>query len=308
MGQNQNGGSGIILPDSVRMDRQQEAARKARQEKERAEQEAERRRQQQQVQTRTQPRTRLGRAGRRIKRTLHASAAAQKAAIRNAPKKFKRKIENMHPIRTMGKVAAGATLGAAAGAVGLAIAASTGDPSNVIKIAGGSATTGYAVGAGRADAIKSPMQDEDVQSVRDVAYNKGEYKQDAMEDYVREYLKDVQNRNYFEQKFGKAEAKKMMQRDGIVEKCLYNEITDRKEIAAAYKLKRENIVRDDEQAISIAQLGQMVGGNTNHMTTKKRNEWKTRFGDMAGESGVQNKEEFADQRLREIDKFYDFKK
>ncbi len=52
----------------------------------------------------------------------------------------------------------------------------------------------------------------------------------------------------------------------------------------------------------------MVGGNTNHMTSKKRNEWKTRFGDMAGESGVKEKDKFAEQRLKEIDKFYDFKK
>ena len=94
----------------------------------------------------------------------------------------------------------------------------------------------------------------------------------------------------------------------LVEKCLENEITDKKEIAAAYKLQKEGIVRNEEEAISVTQLGQMVGGNTNHMTSKKRNEWKTRFGDMAAESGVKDKNKFAEQRLKEIDKFYDFKK
>ncbi len=247
-------------------------------------------------------------AGRRIKRTLHASWAAQKAAMRNAPRNFKRKLENTHPIRTIGKVAAGAAVGATAGAVGLAIGASTGDLGNVSKIGLGAVATGYAVGSGRVP--KSIMENEDVKSVYDTAYNKGEYKQDAMNDYVKEYMKDVKNRNYFEQKFGAKEAKEMMKKGGEIEQYLYNDITDRKEMAAAHKLQKEGVVKDLDQAISVAQLGQMVNGNTNHMTSKSRNEWKARFADMAGESGVkeENRKEFAERRLREIDKFYDFKK
>lgn len=246
--------------------------------------------------------------GRRILRNYDASKAAQLAAIRQVPQKLTEKIEKSHPMKAVGKVAAGAALGAAAGATGVAIAASTGDLGNVPKIGGAAALTGYAVGAGKAQSIKSPMDDPDVKAVYDNTYNKGEYKPDAMNDYVAKYMKDVKNRNYFETKFGKDEAKKMMRKGGEIEQFLYNDITDKKDIAAAYKLKQKGVVNNIDEAISIAQLGQMVGDNTNNMTKKRRNEWKARFGDLAKESGVKNTEAFAERRLKELDKFHDFKK
>lgn len=246
--------------------------------------------------------------GRRILRNYDASKAAQLASIRQIPQKLTEKIENSHPMKAVGKVAAGAAFGAAAGAAGVAIAASTGDLGNVPKIGGAAALTGYAVGAGKAQSIKSPMDDPDVKAVYDNTRNKGEYKPDAMNDYVEKYMKDVKNRNYFETKFGKDEAKKMMRKGGEIEQFLYNDITDKKDIAAAYKLKQKGVVNNIDEAISIAQLGQMVGDNTNNMTDKRRNEWKARFGGMAKESGVKNTEAFAERRLKELDKFHDFKK
>lgn len=247
-------------------------------------------------------------AGRRIKRMAHASWAAQKASMRNAPKKFVRKLENSHPIRTVGKIAAGAAVGAAAGAVGLAIGATTGDLSNVVKVGGGAAAAGFSLGSGRAQSIGSPMQDSTIQEVRNDAYNKGEYKQDAMDDYVKKYRKDVRNRNYFEQTFGKEEAKEMLKEGGEVEQYLKNDITDKNEMKAMHKLQKDGIVKNTEEAIAISQLGTMIGSDTRHMTTKRRNEWTTRIGDMAGESGVKEKEKFAENRLKQIDKLHDYKR
>jgi predicted CopG family antitoxin len=240
-----------------------------------------------------------------------ASWAAQKAINRKYPKKFKRAIENSHPIRTLGKVAAGAALGTAAGAAGLAIAATTGDLSNVAKMGGGAAAAGYAVGSGMAKGIKSPMQDKEVKAIYDDVYNKGEkgkFKQDAMADYVDRYIKDATNIQYFEQVFGKKEAKEMLKSGGEVEQYLYNNITDKTEMKAMHKLQKENIVNNANEAIAVSQLSQMIGKNTNNMTTKERNEWKTRIGDMAAESGVKNQVKFANNRLKEIDKLHDFKK
>ena len=164
--------------------------------------------------------------------------------------------------------------------------------------------------------MKTTMQDEVVKDVYKEAYYKGEkgkYKELAMDDYVQEYLKDIRNRNYFEQKFGKKEAKEMLKKGGDVETCLYNDINDRKEIAAICKLKRDKSndtadIDTVEKAIAVSQLSQMIGSDTNNMTTKKRDEWKTRLSDMAGASHVKDKEKFAQSRLREIDKFNDFKK
>ncbi len=259
-------------------------------------------------QTSKLPQTRLGRMKRRIKRMGSASLAAQKAAMRSFPRTLKRNIENSHPIRAMGKVAAGVGTAAAAGAVGLAIGATTGDLSNVNKIGLGAAAGGYALGFGRVP--KSIMENENAKAAYNNTYNKGEYKPDAMEDYIKNYLKDPQNQNYFERKFDSKTAKEMMKRGGVIEQCLNNDITDKKEIAAAYKLQQEGVVRNIEEAISVAQLSQMVNGNTNNMTSKTRNEWKARFSDMAGESGIKESDRavFAENRLKEIDKFYDFKK
>lgn len=247
-------------------------------------------------------------AGRRVKRTLHANWAAQKAAIRSTPRKLKGKIANAHPIRMAGKLAAGAALGTAAGAVGLAIGASTGDLSNVAKIGGGSVAAGASLGSRMAGGIKSPMQDKKIQEVRDDAYNKGEYKQDAMNDYVKDYRKDPAIRNYFEQTFGVAEAKEMLKKGGEVEQYLYNDIKDKKEMKAMHKLQKKGIVKNVDEAIAVSQLGSMIGSDTNNMTTKKRNEWKTRIGEMAKNGGVKDTDTFAEKRLKEIDKLHDFKK
>ena len=248
-------------------------------------------------------------AGRRVKRTLHANWAAQKAAIRSTPKKLKGKIANVHPIRMAGKLAAGAALGTAAGAAGLAIAASGGDLSDVVKIGGASAAAGATLGSRMVGGIKSPMQDKKIQEVHNDTYNKGEYKQDAMNDYVKDYRKDPALRNYFEQTFGVAEAKEMLKKGGEIEYCLNEGITDKKEIAAIHELSRDKKsgVENFEQAVAISQLGTMIGKDTTKMTTKSRNEWTTRIAEIAGESGVKNKDKFAKNRLNQIDKLNNIK-
>ncbi len=248
--------------------------------------------------------------GRRILRDYDASKAAQLAAMRQVPQKLTKKIESSHPLKAAGKMAAGAALGTAAGAAGVAIAASTGDLGNVPKIGGAAALTGYAVGAGKVQSIKSPMDDPDVKAVHDNTYNKGEYKQDAMDDYVSNYMKDVKTRNYFETKFGREEANKMMSKGGAIEQFLYNDITDKKDIAAAYQMKQEGVVKNMDEAISVVQLNQMVGTNTHKMNQKARDEWKARFKKMAEKSGVKQErlDSFAERRLSELDTFNDFKK
>ncbi len=314
---------GIVLPNSVRMAQQQEAARQARLEQERAEQEALRRAQEQQQQ---RPQSKLQRlrqraasgvrnyigstpTGQRFLRNFDANLAAQKAVIRMIPQKFKEKIENSHPLKAAGKIAAGATLGAAVGAVGVGIAASTGEDGNLAKIGGGAAATAFAVGSGRAQNIESPMEDETVKAVYDNTRNKGEYKQAAQQDFIDRYKKNEKHRNYLERKFGTAEAKQMIE-GGEIEEYLNNDITDIKDIAAMHKLQTDGVVRNREEAITIAQIGQMVGSNTNQMTEKTRKEWKERFKTMAGQSGVSeaNQDSFAEQRLKELDKFHDYKK
>lgn len=330
--------SGLVLPQSVIQDRQQEEARQQREELE--EQERIRLAQEQEQaqderidelegeideQQRPTIRQRIkntGRRavagarssigstpmGRRALRNLDASWAAQKAAIRMAPDNVKQKIADSHPLKAAGKIATGVTLGAAAGMMGASIAASTGEDGNLAKIGGGLAATGYAVGAGKAKNTKSPMDDDTVKAVYDNTYNKGEYKEDAMKDYIDRYTKNEKYRNYLERKLKDSEEAKEMLEGGEVEEYLRNDITDIKEMAAMHKLQKEKIVKTRKQAISVAQLSQMVGSDTGNMTTKKRDEWETRFGEMSQIKDEKVRTQFAKQRMAELDEFNKFKK
>lgn len=247
--------------------------------------------------------------GRQAMRNLDANWAAQKASIRMAKGKAKDAIANSHPLKAAGKIAAGAALGTAAGAMGVAIASSTGEDGNLVKIGGAAAATGYAVGAGKAKNLPSASDDATVQDIYNNTYNKGQYKQDAMNDYVEKYKKNEKYRNYLETKFDAKTAKEMIE-GGEIEEYLYNGINDIKDIAVMHKMQKDGVVKNRQEAISVAQLNQMVGSDTTKMTDKKRGEWKTRFKTMAGQAGVaeDRRDAFADKRLTELDKFNDYKK
>ncbi len=247
--------------------------------------------------------------GRQAMRNIDANWAAQKASIRMAKSNAKDAIANSHPLKTAGKMAAGAVVGTAAGAMGVAIAASTGEDGNLAKIGGAAAATGYAVGAGKAKNMKSANDDPTVQAIYDNTYNKGQYKEDAMNEYVEKYKKNEKYRNYLETKFDAKTAKEMIE-GGEIEEYLYNGINDIKDMAVMHKMQKDKVVKNRQEAISVAQLNQMVGSDTTKMTGKKREEWQGRFKEMAGQAGVaeNNRDAFAKQRLTELDAFNNYKK
>lgn len=247
--------------------------------------------------------------GRQVMRNLDANMAAQKASIRMAPDKIKNAIANSHPLKAAGKIAAGAALGTAAGAMGVAIASSTGEDGNLAKIGGAAAATGYAVGAGKAKNLPSASDDATVQDIYDNTYNKGQYKQDAMNDYVEKYKKNEKYRNYLETKFDAKTAKEMIE-GGEIEEYLYNGINDIKDMAVMHKMQKDGVVKNRQEAIAVAQLNQMVDSDTTKMAGKKRADWLGRFREMAGQAGVaeNNRDAFAKQRLVELDAFNNYKK
>lgn len=236
---------------------------------------------------------------RAVQRKAHAYKAVGKLALR---KGVQSGVQNFP--RTVGKMATGTALGAAAGAVGLAIGATTGDLSNVAKIGVGSAVTGFSLGSGVGDAS---LNDE-YKNAYDEAYNSSEYKEEALQDYAKKYRGDPEVRNYLEQKVGNKEAKKMLEKGGEVEQYLNNNITDKKEMATLHKLQKEGVVKDTDEAISISQLGQLIGANPDNMKAKDRKEWKTTISNMAKKKGINNTEKFTEDRFKQIGKYYDFKK
>lgn len=240
--------------------------------------------------------SRFGRMRRAAGRYTHAYGAVAKSMARKAPKAIGKKT-----IRMAAGIGAGALAAGAAGS----IAMMTGDGSNVAKSTAAAAIGGYALGSGTA---QKPQMKSEYKEMYDQAYNSKEYKDDAMNTYVSKYMKDPKNRTYFEEALGdKEEAREMMKKGGEIEQYLRNGITDKKEMKALHKLQKEKVVTDTKQAIAVAQLGKMVDSDTTHMKKKDRDEWTERFAEMAGKSGIRDKEGFAKKRLEEIDKYNKFK-
>ncbi len=232
---------------------------------------------------------------RKIGRYMHANRVASKAY-------YKRKLQNAHPIRTMGKVAGGAALGALAAGAGMGIAMATGDSNNVIKMAGGFGIAGATMGSRMMDGIGSGRMDSAVRDVYNQAHDGGQYRQDAANDYVKNYMKDVRNQTYIEEELGKSRAKQMQQ-NGELADYLQNKVTDKKEIVAAEKLIGSQ-VNNRQEAIAIARLAKMIGHDTTKMSQKTREEWEKRLETMATKSGASNPQQFAKDRMDQIDEYY----
>lgn len=238
-----------------------------------------------------------GKPTRFLGRRGHAIAAVAKTAGRNAPKAIGKKAIRM---------ATGIGAGALAAGTAASIAMMTGDGSNVAKSTVAAAMGGYALTSGAGSG--RPKLKSEYQEAYDQAYNSKDYKGDATNDYVSKYMKDPKNRTYFEEALGdKNEVKEMMKSGGEIEQYLRNGITDKKEMKALHKLQKENVVKDTKQAIAVSQLGKMVGSDTRNMKKKDREDWEARFAEMAGQSGIKDKEGFAKKRLTEIDTYNKFK-
>lgn len=237
---------------------------------------------------------------RAIQRRAHAYTAVGKTAMRKGLKNLPGRA-----IRMAGRVAAGTAVGALAGGAGIAIGAATGDLNNVIKMGAGSAASGFALGSG---GIKNAGVKQEYKDAYKEAMNSKEYKEEAQADYVKEYRKNIDNRRYFEEKFGAKEAREMLKKGGEVEQYLNYGITDKTEMKAMHKLQQKKVVNSVEEAIAVSQLGTMIGKAPDNMSTKKQKEWKTTIGNMAGKSGVKDTEKFAQDRFDQIQKLYDFKK
>lgn len=258
------------------------------------------------------PKTKIKKPTSAFRRAFKANWEAQKAAIATAPSAAMKKMAQMHPVKRLGKVAAGAALAGAALPVATAAAISSGDATNIIK--GGLATgaAAYSVGSGNASNVKSAMENAEIKGIYSDTYNGPDYDEQALETYITQYLNNARNRNYFKQRNNnnKEEVDKMFERGGEIEKYLNNNISSMKEMQALHELMqdRNSGVNNIEQAISIQQFAKMIGSDTNAMNGKTREDWVKRMEKMATKNGtIKNPKGFAEQKLEQIDKFYDIK-
>lgn len=251
------------------------------------------------------PKTTFGRA-------FKANMEAQKAAIEKAPSEAMKKLANMHPVKTAGKVAAGAALAGATIPVAAAAAISSGDPTNIIKGSLASGATAYSMGAGNASNTRNPMEDSEIKAIHNDTYNGPDYDEKALETYITTYLNSARNRNYFRQRNNnnKKEVDKMFERGGEIETYLNNNISNMKEMQTLHQLQkdRKSGINNQEQAIAIQQLAKMIGSDTNDMNKKNRDDWRGRIEEMAqNNKTIKDPKEFAKQSMSQIDKYYDIK-
>ena len=250
---------------------------------------------------------------RQVKRTAGAlgavAASRGKRALRNAP-------------RTIAKGAtkglAGFAVGGAAAAVGVAIGASSGDLNNVWKYGAGAAVAGATVGSSIPDRATNFVNDIKNDPAFDAAYNKGEYKEDAMNDWMKKYRRTEEYeklRANLQASYGKARAKQMLEKGGEVEQYWRNGITDTNAIKAMHDIQRQNggleKVNSVEKAIDTYNAGKLIG-NTRHMSKKKIDEHTDSFRDIGRRSNMteERANQFAEDQMTVIrtlhEKMYDY--
>lgn len=245
---------------------------------------------------------------RKIKRAIGRRAHALRMVGRTAKRQALQNMKKLpgKGIRMAGRGMAGVAVGALAAGAGVAIGAATGDIGNVAKMGTGAAASGFAIGSG---SVKNTHVKQEYKDAYNDAKNGSEYEEEAMQDYIKNYKKDIDNRTYFENELGIKEARKMY-KSGEIDKYLENGITDKKEMKAMHKLQEEGVVRNIDEAIAVSQLGDMMGGSPYKMNEKNRKDWSDRISNMAEKAGVkkEDKEQFAADRFNQIEKLFDFKK
>lgn len=219
--------------------------------------------------------------------------------------KAKRTISNLPRtiVRTGIKAVPGVATGALAAGAGIALGASTGDFGNVLKLGGAGAIGGYSIGSNIPAKIVNDIKNDPEFQTR---YNKGDYKNDAINDDVKKFKKSQEYekiRAELEAAYGRKEAKEMLKSENgghsEVDKYLRNGITDVKAIKAMHDMQNNvSTINNTEQAIDSYKLLQNIGDIG---SAKKQDEGKATIKRMAKGKIRDNRiDQFADDRMNEM--------
>lgn len=180
---------------------------------------------------------------------LNALANTSRVYGRGLAKKMSRSLKDAKPIRSLGRLGAGAISGATLGMIGLSAGIASGDASKAFQYAGVGLAGGYKLGSGTFDSASNALNieglgDEYERSAlgeeafqrKKVEKNKKEYK--TSEEHV-DYLR--KNNNWSRQ-----EAEDFLN-DEFVDKCLENNITNIEDINNLRKVRDEEHKRHTEK-------------------------------------------------------------
>lgn len=224
-----------------------------------------------------------------IRGVSRAAGAGLNSYGRELKYRAKNKIRNMHPIRTTGKIMAGATGATVLGMAGLLIGASSGDMSKTFQYGIAGATGGFNMTKGIPNNFAIS---DDVKERAKRAYyeNEEEYEEAERKKYIKSLRENVSFMNRLEDKYGESEAKYVMKE--VIPDLVNSGISDEKDMLAAYDLERNGIDGnrvDRDMAIATAKYSARIGKNTKNMNLKDKNEWiKTFASEFADNNTVKN--------------------
>ena len=217
------------------------------------------------------------------------------------------KINNLHPIKTAAKFAAGTAGALAAGATIGAVAITTGDASKAIQSTAAGAIGGYNLASGAVDKVNS-WSPEETKKMFSTAYNgtSDVYDRKQQDKYISEYQKNEDNWLALEQKYGYKEAKRIMDKDVPI--LLDNGVTDIKDVTAIEDMIKDKKVdvNSISEGIATKKYASLIGEDTTKMTEKRRKEWcetfSSRFAKNEKYKGYDN-DEMAKTVFNKVDAF-----
>lgn len=244
------------------------------------------------------------------KRSVLASAGAvsryyARGMANNMKKGLKNKISNAHPIQSAARFTAKAAGAAALGGIGMAIGITSGDLSKTAQYTTAGAVGGYRMAGGAINKFDS-LTPEGVSEVAERARydTEDDYKKAKQEQYKKNYQKNEKNMFELEQRFGRKDAKRIMDED--IPQLLDNGVTKMEDIATIEAMLKDNKIKDIKEGIAIKKYASRINEDSTKMTEKKRDEWRKTFATEFGKKEKyrnQNHDNMANSVLDKVDAY-----
>lgn len=223
----------------------------------------------------------------------------------NMKKGIKNKIRNAHPVQSAVRFTAKAAGGAALGAAGLAIGITSGDLSKAAQYTTAGAVGGYRMAGGALNKLDSLTPDGVAEVAERARYDsEDDYKKAKQQQYIKNYQKDEKNRFELEQRFGRKQAKRIMDED--IPTLLNNGVTKMEDITTIESMLKDNKIKDVNEGIAIKKYASRINEDSTKMTAKKRDEWRQTFSKEFGKKERyknQNHDGMADSVLDKVDAY-----
>lgn len=192
------------------------------------------------------------------------------------------------------RMAAGATLAAAAGTIGVAAGIASGDASNAFQYGLAGIGAGALAGKKAADTTMNTVgtgydkvKNSETRKAMAEAYHSEEedYRQKQQEKQIKQWKKNVEYKEQLERTVGEEQAKQMY-KQGEIDEYLKHGITEIPDMAAMHQLQEKNIAGNIQEAMAIHEYGERVGGDYKKLKNKDKKEWGETFAEEFHQRGL----------------------